>query len=254
VIPPPVRGSRKLPLIVAGLAAFAITLITALPARFIAPVLPPNVAVGMLDGTLWRGSTDSVVVNQRYLGALQWRLRPLHLFRGRLALDVDLNRADGQAKARLALGFGKRFEARDLTASLPVAVLAGSLAPSGWSGTVDAKLAHLALRPGTVPEMRGTMELRNLRAPPPDGAAIGSYRLSFDDSSSQDDRLVGQLQDVEGPMQVTGTVTLTAERSYVVEGLVAPRAGASDAVTNTLRFLGAPDSQGQRPFSLAGTY
>jgi hypothetical protein len=40
----------------------------------------------------------------------------------------------------------------------------------------------------------------------------------------------------------------------VVEGLVAPRADASKAVTDTLRFLGTPDAQGRRPFSLAGTY
>lgn len=208
----------------------------------------------MLDGTVWRGSTDALAIDGRYLGALRWRLRPLHLFRARLALDVDLKLADGQVRGRLALGLRNRIEMQDLTASLPLAVLAGEIAPSGWVGIVHADLGLLALRPGATPQIEGTVDVRNLVAPPPNGAAIGSYRLSFDASSEQGERLVGRLQDLEGPMEVTGTVSLAPDRSYVVEGLVAPRSGATDAVTRTLRFLGTPDAQGRRPFSLAGTY
>jgi general secretion pathway protein N len=245
---------RKLPLILAGVAAFAVTLLAALPARLISPLLPANVTVGLLDGTLWHGSTDSLAVNGRQLGAVGWRLLPLHLFRGRLALDLSLTRADGQARGQLAVGFGGRVETRNLTATLPLAALAGNIAPARWSGTVDAKLARLALRPGAVPEIEGVIEAHNLQAPPPDGAVIGNYRVTFDAASAQKDQLVGKLQDLEGPMQVTGTVTLGADRSYVVDGLVAPRAGASESVTHTLQFLGAPDAQGRRPFSVAGTY
>lgn len=245
---------RRLPLILAGVAAFAITLLAALPARFIIPLLPATVSVGMIDGTLWHGHTDSLALNGRDLGALRWRLLPLQLFRGRLALDFELTRADGQARGRLAMGLGDRFETRNLTATLPFAALAGSVAPKGWSGSVDANLARLALRPGAVPEIEGILEVRDLRAPPPDGAAIGNYRVTFDATSRQDDQLVGKLQDLEGPMQVTGTVSLAADRSYVVEGLVAPRAGASESITRTLQYLGAPDAQGRRPFSVAGTY
>ena len=71
---------------------------------------------------------------------------------------------------------------------------------------------------------------------------------------NQKDRLVGKVKDLEGPMQVDGTLSLGADRSYVIEGLVAARPDASKAVTDTLRFLGNPDAQGRRPFSLAGTY
>jgi general secretion pathway protein N len=245
---------RKLPLILAGVAAFAITLLAALPARLITPLLPANVTVGLLDGTLWHGSTDSLAVNGRQLGGVQWRLLPLHLFRGRLALDLSLNRTDGQARGQLAMGLGGRVEARNLNARLPLSALGGGIAPARWSGTVDAKLARLALRPGTVPEIEGVIEAHNLQAPPPDGAVIGNYRVTFDAASAQKDQLVGRLQDLEGPMQVTGTVTLGADRSYVVDGMVATRAGASQSVTRTLQYLGAPDAQGRRPFSVAGTY
>lgn len=240
--------------IAAGLAAFLVTLIAVLPARLITPLLPGNVTVGLLDGTLWSGRTDSVTVNGRDLGALRWRMRPLQLFRGLLGLDLELNRADGQGRGQVGFGLGDRFEARNFSGNFPVAALPPGIAPAGWAGNVQAELAMLLFRPGATPKIDGTIELRNLKAPPPDGTSIGSYRLVFDENSRRDDQLVGTLQDLEGPMQVTGTLSLGAERNYVVDGMVAPRAGASEAVTGTLRFLGAPDAQGRRPFSLAGTY
>lgn len=220
----------------------------------LSPLLPPRVTVGTLGGTIWRGYTDVLVVGGRSLGAVSWRLRPAHFFLGRLALDVELQRADGEARAGLRLGLGHRIAVRNLEAHLPLAALPPGITPSGWTGVLRADLEELSLRSGAVPRIEGIVELLQLHAPPPQGAAIGSYRLQFDAASLRGDQLVGTVQDLEGPMQVSGTVSLGADRSYVVEGLVAPRAGASEAVTGTLRFLGPPDAQGRRPFSVAGTY
>jgi general secretion pathway protein N len=242
------------PLIAVGLAAFLVTLIIGLPARALAPLLPSRVTVGALEGTVWRGRTDALAVDGESIGAVRWQLRPLQLFLGRVALDTELERRDGQARAALRLGFGGSVEARDLEAHLPLAALPRNIVPGGWSGVLRAELARVSAPKGAVPRIEGTIELRNLKAPPPQGAAIGSYSLLFDATSSQKDRLVGKVKDLEGPMQVEGTLSLGADRSYVIEGLVAPRPDASKAVTDTLRFLGTPDAQGRRPFSLAGTY
>jgi general secretion pathway protein N len=241
------------PLIAIGLAAFLLTLLVGLPARALAPLLPPRVTVGTLEGTVWRGRTDALAVDGQTIGALRWQLHPLHLFLGRVALDTELDRGDGQARAELRLGFSG-MEARDVEAHLPLSALPRNVVPAGWSGVLRAELARVSLPKGAVPRIEGTIELRNLKAPPPQGAAIGSYSLLFDATSKQKDRLVGKVKDLDGPMQVEGTLSLGADRSYVVEGLVAPRPDASKAVTDTLRFLGTPDAQGRRPFSLAGTY
>ncbi|HJS22219.1 MAG TPA: type II secretion system protein N [Steroidobacteraceae bacterium] len=230
------------------------TLIVGLPARLLASLLPPRVTVGTLQGTIWSGRTDALAVDGQPVGAVRWQLHPLHLLLGRLGLAAELDRRDGQARADLRLGFGGSFEARDVEVHLPLATLPRNIVPGGWTGAVRAQLEHFSLPQGAVPRIDGTIELRNLKAPPPQGAAIGSYSVLFDATSRQKDRLVGKVKDIDGPMQVTGTLSLGADRSYVIEGMVAPRADASQTVTDTLRFLGAPDAQGRRPFSVAGTY
>ena len=245
---------KALPLVAAGITAFALTLLATLPAGVVARFLPPAITLGMTDGTLWKGSADALAVRGQPLGGLQWTLRPLSLLIGRLAFDGKLIRSDGQASGRVTLGIGGRLGARDLELHLPLSGLPAGIAPRGWRGVVHARLQSFELAPKSAPRIVGAIELRGLQAPPPGGAAIGSYAVTFPEKPAPGGKLVGQIKDLEGPMQVSGTVTIGADRSYVIEGMVAPRAGASQAVTDTLRFLGAPDAQGRRPFSLAGTY
>jgi hypothetical protein len=52
---------------------------------------------------------------------------------------------------------------------------------------------------------------------------------------------------------VSGLLQLSPSGAYDLEGSVAPRPGASADLTQTLQLLGAPDAQGRRPFSLAGS-
>jgi hypothetical protein len=65
--------------------------------------------------------------------------------------------------------------------------------------------------------------------------------------------LTGALDDLGGPLDVTGSLQLLADRSYVVEGLIAARADAPADISQMLQFLGPADQQGRRPFSLAGS-
>jgi len=81
----------------------------------------------------------------------------------------------------------------------------------------------------------------------------GSYKIALPAQKSPPGTLTGDLSDIGGPLQVTGTLQLKPDRSYLIEGLIAPRPDAPSDVVNTLQFLGAADAQGRRPFSLAGT-
>ena len=64
----------------------------------------------------------------------------------------------------------------------------------------------------------------------------------------------GKLRDLDGPLAVEGTLRLTPQPGYELEGLVAPRRGAPPEIVSSLPFLGAPDATGRRPFSVVGTF
>lgn len=245
---------RKGPLVAAAIATFLVTLLIFLPATLIAGRLPPNVTTGTLTGTIWNGSADALSIGGRLLGSARWQVLPLQLFRGRLAVDAEIVRADGVARGRCALGLGRGIELSALEAHWPINDLPIRALPPGWSGNIEIAAPTLQLDDGTLTAAAGTIDVLDLREPPPNGVGLGSYRLTFDEQARQGDQLVGRIQDLEGPMSVSGTLTLTAGRNYVVDGLVAARAGAPAGMVERLRYLGSPDAEGRRPFSVAGTY
>ncbi len=244
-------GATKL--VAAGTAAFLLTMIVCLPARVLGFWLPPQVAVGALSGSIWNGRTDALAINGQPLGALQWKVRPLHLLRGRLALDGELSGA-GSISGRFAVGFGSSIQAWNVDLRWPVDALPFRAVPPGWNGTVQGTLTEAAFTDGRIRKLQGILDARDLRQPAPNAVAIGSYRLNFDEHALQGENIVGRLQHLDGPMLVDGTLILGANRDYTIEGQVGTRPNAPKSITDTLRFLGTPDAQGRRPFSIAGTY
>ena len=52
----------------------------------------------------------------------------------------------------------------------------------------------------------------------------------------------GQIKDLDGPLSVQGTLRLTRQGGFEVQGTVAPKPGAPTKLTDNLRFLGSPDA------------
>jgi hypothetical protein len=65
---------------------------------------------------------------------------------------------------------------------------------------------------------------------------------------------VGQLSSLEGPVDFEGTLKLTREPGWVIDGKIRTKPETPPAFAQQLAYLGAPDAEGFRPFSLAGTF
>jgi hypothetical protein len=245
---------RAVKLIVVGLVAFGLSLLVFLPASLLVRWLPPNVTAGVLSGTVWNGASDSLQVNGEPLGAARWKVRPLALLRGKLAIDARLARAAGEATGRVFLQRGGAIRIEDVQARWPLAGLPARVAPRNWSGDIQVQLQEIEFENDAVRRIVGTVEARDLVAAPRN-VGIGSYRVSFDPQPATDTAsIVGQLQDLGGPMEVAGTVTLQQGGCTIVSGRVKARPGAPVEITRELEYLryqGEPDAQGRLPFSLA---
>jgi hypothetical protein len=55
-----------------------------------------------------------------------------------------------------------------------------------------------------------------------------------------------------GPLQINGTIKLKADRSYELDALVGAKPNTPQNLLRALEFLGPPDAQGRRQFSMAG--
>lgn len=236
-------------MIATGVAAFVLILIVQFPARWAAFALPHGVACTQVAGTLWSGTCAGLAAAGLPIGDLEWTLHPLRLLRGRLAVDVALSRGAGAARARVELSPGGAIAARGVHADFPLDQALIPQLPPSTLGSAELELASLNWNGKRITEIEGQIEVRGLTVG--QGELLGSYRLLFPGGPGEP---AGQLSDLGGPFAVEGTVRLTPEPGYEVDGLVAARPSASPDLVSQLRYLGAPDAQGRRPFSVAGTF
>jgi general secretion pathway protein N len=249
--------NRTATLTLLGLLAFLILLIATLPARILLDRIPA-IAVSKVSGSIWSGSAESMSVQGVALGRTQWRVSALPLLRGRLDIDATVNPPDGRGAARCAVRLDQSVSCSRVVASLPLQALPLDSLPPGWTGRVDVDLSRLEIENGWPIGARGRIDVTDLQRPSGTGlTSFGSYRLVLPapeaEAGAKEDTVVGALQDLSGPLAVNGTLTLSRDRTYVIDGRVAARPEAPRDLARSLEYLGPPDAQGRREFSLAGS-
>ena len=245
---------RIWPLAALGVGAYLLFAVVTLPASMLTARLGAyGINAAGVEGTVWKGRAQVLRVANANLGSVTWNVHVLPLLAARLQADLELNRSDGFARTVVTVLPSGRARFNNLNASLPLSALPAGGIPGGWNGVLTLKLAELVIEKGWPVTAEGTVEAVDLIGPARKPANIGSYRLVFTNAAKSQDALTGALTDTGGPLQIAGTLQLKPNRSYEIDGFVTARADTPSDVANALQMLGAPDAQGRRPFSIAGT-
>lgn len=244
---------RLWPLIALGVGAFVILALVTLPASVVLSRLASTgVTASGVSGSIWNGKAQVLQVSGTNVGSVEWDLHVLPLFTLHLNADVKVSRTDGFASTALSVGPGGKVTLKNLTASLPISAI-NNPQINGWAGQVNAKFARLTLDQGWPTEVDGTLDAMDVTGPARRPANVGSYRVVFDPTTSTAELLQGAISDAgNGPLQINGTLKLKSDRSYELDALVAARPGAPQNLSRALEYLGPPDPQGRRQFSMAG--
>jgi general secretion pathway protein N len=237
----------------AALLAFAAIVLARLPAAWVVPA-PGRAAAGCtsVEGSVWSGSCAGLFIERKPVGEVTWELHPWRLFAGRLAAHITLSSPAARGSADAEVGLSKHVVARNLDADMPLdpKLLAGL--PPGLRGQAHLGLSLVELERGMLTRLQGRIEVHDLEDHDGGRATrLGSYALTFAPTAGDP---VGQIKDLGGPLAVDGTLKLTRQGGFEVDGMVAPRADAPKDLTDNLRFLGSPDASGRRQFSLSGTF
>ena len=237
-----------------ALLAFALFLIARFPAAWVVGALPAGLSCDSIDGTLWNGACGGLTLHhQQLLGDLTWQLQPTRLLVGRLAAHVELTQAGDFVNADLEASAGGRLFAHNVHASVHLNPALLPQLPGGMRGVVRADLTHAEVDHGRVAALSGRIEAHDLAQTGGTTVELGSYALAFPEAAPHA-ALAGELNDLGGPLALTGTLRMTPEPGFVVEGKVAARPTASANLVRQLQMLGAPDAEGRRSFSIANTF
>lgn len=244
---------RLWPLIALGVGAFVLLALVTFPASVVLSRLgSAGITASGVSGTVWNGKAQVLQIQGSNIGSLEWDLHVLPLFTLHLNADVKVSRTDGFAASELSVGPGGKVTLKGLTASLPLSAI-NSPQLAGWAGQLNAKFARLTLENGWPTQVDGTLDALDVTGPARRPANVGSYRVVFDPATSTAELLQGAISDAgNGPLQINGTIRLKADRSYEVDALVGAKPNTPQNLAKALEYLGPPDPQGRRQFSMAG--
>ena len=243
------RGIR---ISILAVLAFAIILLVRLPASWVKGFLPAGVTCSEIAGTAWNGSCGGLAYNGASLGNLNWQLHPLALFRGKVAAYLDLARGQDFIRGDFEMGGGESYVAHDLQAQLPLDPPLLPQLDAGYSGNISVNLANLKVEKNLVTAIEGQVQATSLYSKR-DRLALGGYAASFPAAPAGSEP-VGQLSSLEGPVDFEGTLKLTRQPGWMIDGKIRTKPETPQSLTQQLAYLGAPDAQGFRQLSLEGTF
>lgn len=238
--------------VAAGIAAFLGFMVAMVPASQLARRLPANLVLEGVSGTIWSGQARALAVQGRSFGALRWSCGPWRLVLLEWSCTLALQPQGGELAGEFTGDFAGDLVGRDIRGSVPIGLFEGMATPRGWTGSVELDLEELAVVAHRPQFASGTLFLRDLRAPGAHGQYLGDFELVVGEGSVGGATLNGRLRDLGGPLRVRGAVELSGDGRYLIQGEAAPGPGAGPAVFDALAFLGPPDGQGRRPFTIEG--
>jgi Type II secretion system (T2SS), protein N len=237
-----------------ALIAFALILLARFPATWALGALPPWLSCDAVDGTVWNGTCNGLMLRHRQLiGDLAWQLHPARLLLGRLAAHVELTQTGDYVNADVEVTPGGHLWASAVHANVHLNPALMPQLPTGLRGVMRADLSSVELDHGRLAELQGRIEAHDLAQGGANTTELGNYGLTFPPTAAHG-APVGELHDLGGPLDLSGRLRVTLEPGFVLDGTVAARSTASANLVRQLQMLGAADAQGRRSFSIVNTF
>lgn len=236
--------------VIIGMITLIVGLLVIFPARVAYQwFAPQGIALSGIEGSIWSGQAREGEVGGVYLRNVNWRMHPLALFTGKLGYGLEADAASGFVDGDVAIGLGGKAELSDLTASLSLQALQETIGMPGLSGMATIQFERLVFDNGIPIAADGTLQVADLRAPMIYRAAIGGFRADF---FTQDTGVMASVEDTDAILDLAGSLSLSADRTYQFLAQIAPKADTPDQLREQMRFLGSANDRGQYELRLEG--
>ena len=245
-----IRSTRGL--ITTGVLTLVLGLIVMFPARVaIGWFAPAAVTIGGIQGSVWYGSANEAAANGIYLRDIEWRLNTLRLFTGQLSYGIEATPVSGFLESDVSIGYSGALTVSDLSAAVPLDLLADATNVSGLQGNVSLTFERIEIVDGLATAADGTAQFADLMIPIFGRDSLGGYKAEF---FTQNNGITASIEDTDGVLDMAGSLQLNADRSFEFIALVIAKPEAPQGIRQLLQTLPAANDRGQRELRYEGIF
>ena len=191
---------------------FATLLVSQIPARAISRVLPDDVTLTGISGTIWSGRAARawVEIDQQplMLGRVQWRLQPWRILWG---APLSLSSVWGQQSLRAQLSY--RLDGSIVLQDAEFTVntqLFKAFFPLYLGGALSGEFAQIAIDEGHVVNAEGVVRLRRgVWTARSGNIPLGDYQIDFSSADTAGAGTIGALKTIAGSLELSGNLSAT---------------------------------------------
>lgn len=203
-------------LIITGLLAFGGTLIATLPASFVVEPLnkQPNITLSGAEGSLWTGNITQATVNNISWGEVHWKLQPLSLLTGKLAVKLDTKHPEADIKGIAKINLSKELTLQDVLFNISGSRINQLQPYAKFAGTAKGRIDNLYLADfelNQAPLIDGVLNLEHASMSMPMNIHEGNYKLMIENNGEEN---VGKISTHQAPVEITGNLTLKKDWNY----------------------------------------
>ncbi len=229
-----------------GIACYLLFLVYQFPASLgwsLAPQHMKNqIHLSGLQGSIWNGSANNIVINNISGGSLDWQLSPWSLLLGRVSGNIRLSRQGEWMEGRVTLMTAGRLEARDLKINLNGETLAQITTPYLLHGDIMGDISTLDYEPGKTIQASGKIQLGNADIEGPQSLNLGNVHTEI---QPEGEGSQVSIKNQDSPLDIKGTLKLNGNGSYRMTLGVLNRDNTRQDINHALKVLGKPDATGR---------
>ncbi len=236
---------RALQTLSLGLLTYFVALLFYLPAVHVMPrLLPDEVKLQGIEGSLWSGTARNLIVTDLQLGGFSWDWHLLPLVTGRLEFGVKTDNdgafdIDGTAAWNL---WDDQLELQDLQGVLtPEFVLLQQLKPLQLQGRAEVRVQQLLWRQHEICTIRAQLDWSDAAVGVGTPVRLGFVKVLFDPAANG---TLATLQGDGGELNLKGNVELDADLAYRVLLQLAPVMKLNKDAGTQLSLLGISPTNG----------
>ena len=236
--------------VIIGVITLLLGLLVVFPARVAHHwFTPAGVAISGIQGSIWHGSANEAAADGLYMRDIEWRLNALRIFTGQLSYSVEATPVSGFLESDVSIDFSGTLTLSNLTAALPLELLADAVNVPGLQGNVSLTFERMEIVDGLTTAAQGTAQIADLVIPIFGRASLGGYKAEF---FTQSNGVMASIEDTDGVLDLAGSFQVRADRSFEFIALVIAKPEAPQGIRQLLQTLPLANERGQRELRYEG--
>lgn len=241
--------SRSRLVLVGGLTLLA-GLIIFFPARLAYEwFAPPELKLGGIEGSVWRGSALEASAAGVYLRDLGWRAQPLSLLAGRLRYRIEASPISGFIQGDLAISLLGKITARELTGAVSLQALRQVVNNPRLDGSLNLQLLELQAANGVPLSADGFFEISNLVNPGWHAYSLGGYRAEI---TTEDAGVVVTVTETDGVVDIDGRLQIASDGTFIFTALLLANTTTPPNIRQAIDYLPVADDGVRRIYRFEG--